>query len=390
VSPLIKFLLSSPPGGGTPNLPSQIDAAANELGTYYGRMQHRWQVQDPVAEHVLKEQDARMGWVAELPHLLDTVPVPPPQPEPAQVTDVTTPRWASEDAIAAASKSLDTVAPPGKLELIREGRVEVAVQLGRSIREAASSFLQPVAHAIPLGGPLLEAISGLADQNIEERIRAASSPTAAELLRDPARPSAVVGDAANVIAGRVQVANAGAVDQAARARLSEAEQSLRSLGSARHDLDVRVTDVQVGRLVSGTQRQAEETSSALGARGNVITRSQVQQLISIMRDGTESWAGPPYVPWPGSHCTCWEHTSVSYYAAQALEDVGSPLVSDAVLNEASNVPDVTYSKVTDPGWVCSVNGSSTVDAICSQGGGSGGMAVSALPFGRVRCVPISG
>ena len=267
------------------------------------------------------------------------------------------------------------------------------MQLGVTVREAVVQLLPAVLKNLPLGGPVLEAVSGILDQGIEEYIRAASPAAAAELLRDPIHPQDIIGRATGAIASSVKIADSAKNNKLAESSLSQAEQNLRALADDRRHLDIAVTDVLLEQLPSGTAEQADSAASELVTRGNVITRDQLQRLTGIMRNGTQSWTSAAYVPWPGSHCTCWENKSVRYFAAQAMQSIQSPLISDSLRTEAEQIQSSadTYTKISEPGWICYVNGSSAADAICAQGSpGVGGSAVKGLLSSRVRCWPVSG
>jgi hypothetical protein len=364
------------PSAGSVNLPSQINHRTADLERYYRSVRGKYPIRDQGVERLLAKEKVRLTLVARLPGDIDRIVARRPRntgTEPLGPT-FAPPKSASKDSIAAASRSLGAVRPKGKYRLMWESSVDVRVQFGVTLRELASELARPLARVIPLGDPLMETLSGLVDESIEIHIRAASHDAAQKILADAAHSDAIVDVSSELLASEVDVR--GAADRysaAARHSLDQATDSFKALGAAHRRLEMRVTGIEraltdslIGQLAGGSEGVADKVSARIATRGAVITKAQVKRLVNIMRSGTRSWSGPPYRSWPGSHCTCTAHTSIRLYAAQAVSELDSPYVSESLRQEALEAQSnaVTYTKRTDPGWVCTVDGSSSADALC--------------------------
>ena len=121
--------------------------------------------------------------------------------------------------------------------------------------------------------------------------------------------------------------------------------------------------VLIAHLRSPSEEHRIKASNLLSKSGDKLDKSQVDEIIEMMRNGRDVWKKFLY---RRGHCTWFEHTTVKYYAADTLIKMKSPDITNEILNEVINeilneILDEaikarnngkTKRRVTDPGWVC--------------------------------------
>jgi len=269
--------------------------------------------------------------------------------------------------LAAAEKSLDAVEPPAAVTLLKDDRVEVKVQIGISIRESLAHVLAPLLQHVPLSEPLVGALNGLADESLDHAVRTKVPALVARIMKDPARAAQALAGAAHEVAREIPAGDPVRSRAVVAQVLAQKVRELDALAAARPHLDAAINKALIARLSSGSQEQAEAVAGALRDRAHLINQQQVARLMKIMRRGTRRWVSDPYRPWADAHCTCRAHRSVRAYAAEALLGMDAQLVSDELRAEAMGVQvaGLSYTKVSAPGWVCSVDGDSSARTLCS-------------------------
>ena len=108
----------------------------------------------------------------------------------------------------------------------------------------------------------------------------------------------------------------------------------------------------MAQLYSPDKLVRETAAQKLSQIGDKLSQNRVNELISIMRHGNESWQTSSARN-EGRHCTDYEYTSIKHYAATVLAGMSSQYVSSDVAREArkSQSDSVTTKRVTDPGWI---------------------------------------
>jgi hypothetical protein len=107
----------------------------------------------------------------------------------------------------------------------------------------------------------------------------------------------------------------------------------------------------IAQLNSPSEKKRNKAADLLSYGGEELTKSVIDEIINIMRNGRGSWSKHLYRQ---SHCTWYEKTTVKYYAAKSLVNMKSPYVTDEIVREARNKTnkEKTRYRVTDPGWIC--------------------------------------
>ena len=105
------------------------------------------------------------------------------------------------------------------------------------------------------------------------------------------------------------------------------------------------------QLSSPSGKKRNEAANLLSYGGKELTKSVIDKIIDLMRNGKGQWSKRLYRQ---SHCTWYEKTTVKYYAARSLVNMKSPYVTDEIMREARNKTnkEKTRYRVTDPGWIC--------------------------------------
>lgn len=120
--------------------------------------------------------------------------------------------------------------------------------------------------------------------------------------------------------------------------------------------------VLIAHLRSPSEEHRIKASNLLVKSSNKLDKSQVNEIIELMRNGRNEWKKYLYRE---SHCTWYEYTTLKYYAADTLIEMNSPDIIDEILNEAikellkgileeaikARKNNKTKRRVTDPGWV---------------------------------------
>jgi hypothetical protein len=116
----------------------------------------------------------------------------------------------------------------------------------------------------------------------------------------------------------------------------------------------RAQDARADKLIAGLhspgESKREEAARQLSGMGEEMSKEKVNELVSTMRRGGQTWRKFLYRE---GHCDFYEYTSVKYYAADALENMKSPYVSNDLAREASRSKgtSTTTKRITDPGWI---------------------------------------
>ncbi len=128
---------------------------------------------------------------------------------------------------------------------------------------------------------------------------------------------------------------------------------LANVKSARLKVD-QLVNTGVSNLITQLSSSNEDVriraSDKLSNRGEKLTKSQVNRVINIMRNGQQEWSKFLY---RGGHCTYYENTSIKYYAANSILDMNSKYINNEIRNQARSA---TYDgkrkvRVDDPGWI---------------------------------------
>lgn len=244
--------------------------------------------------------------------------------------------------------------------LTRPGGKDIALQLSEMpASKALQTLLKPVTESLPILKPALEVLTS----TVIDALKVPIERKLDELTRAVAQNSEVterlVEQAAKDVAESVPV----------NVPSEQARDYQRSLGQLKHlakELEAGIPRVQelarsaekvrnqqlLIRLENPKHDVRLRAAEELSARGDRLSRDQVDHVVGLMRNGTQKWTTSS-TRQEGHHCTDYEDTAIRYYAGRALEQMQSPYVSESLRAEARRAQSNgrSYYRVTDPGWV---------------------------------------
>lgn len=326
---------------------AQINQTADDTRTYAVSIRSDYGISDPVIDRTLQREATRKKVADSLPQDWRI------GPEPGEGTrGGIVPGSVTRAEVEAAKKAVESRQDKA-IELINDGPKEITLHAEEIGSERFVEAVTKLAEGHPILEPVLQAMVAVVDTGLQDRLGKLYDRALAVAFRSPNRLEATVDGDATTFAAETDISSAVAhVKPLADQRTTEINLTLSILGDGIPHLDQEVGVKYIGDLRSSDQATRETATNRLIKFGSRLSSTQVEQLVSILRAGSESWDSS-YVP-PGGHCTIVETTPIKYYAAEVIERSGSRYVTAQVLDEAMHVrvTAITRYKIDAPGWIC--------------------------------------
>jgi len=327
-------------------LETPIDKAADRTQERVAMVKSRYGLSDPVIDKALQGEAARKSVADSLSQDRRV------GAEPGRGTHRDTPGSVSPAEVEAARRAVESRRHKA-IELINESPREITLHVEEIGSERLVEVVTKLTAGYPILEPILQALAAVMDTGLQDRLGKLYDRALSTALRHPDRLEATVDGDATTLANQTDIAGAVArVKPLTDQRTAEIDLTLEILSDGVARLDQEVGAKFIGDLRSSEQATRDNATDKLIEFGPRLSRQQMDELMSIMRTGGESWQRS-YVP-PGGHCTIVETTPIKYYAAKVIERSGSPYVTGQVQDEAGHVTQaaVTRYKIDAPGWIC--------------------------------------
>ncbi|MFD9895883.1 hypothetical protein ACFWY9_41610 [Amycolatopsis sp. NPDC059027] len=264
-----------------------IDTLANQLGSQAGTAREKNGVSDSAIDRTVQDETSRMRQVTNLPAELTVSAPKEATAPPAEVT---------LDQIDAAKVASASVKPEPATEIIHEGERKIVLHVEKLFTEQVANVLKPVTDAIPILQPVVQSVVKAAtDKSLQDRFERAYNRVLTFLLHRPPSDAdaAVKQEAATVVAetdvsGPVGEATPQATSLANALRAKEAALNADSARLG-HQVDQKLDAVVTGlvnRLGGTNLSDIEDAMAELRKLGPSLGDSQVQKLVSAMRNGS--------------------------------------------------------------------------------------------------------
>lgn len=263
--------------------PTEIDATVIQLQAQANQARDNFGVDDSTVDQDVQNETSRMQQVQDLrPEL--TVDNPEQLTPPADITP---------NQIDAAKAAVAPTQPEPGVEIAQEGQRKIVLHVEKLLTEPLANMTKPVTDKIPILRPVLQAvIKAAADQSLQDRVERAYNRVLTKLLYNPpADIDATTRQEATTVVAQTNVS--GPVNEAAP-QATSLTNDLRDKAAAlsadatrlTQQVDPVVTDL-INHLDGTSLSRIEEASTRLRELGPSLSESQVQQLVSTMRNGDE-------------------------------------------------------------------------------------------------------
>ncbi len=245
--------------------------------------------------------------------------------------------------------------------LQRNGAKQLISQLAQilttRLKESMRSFMRPLLASTQLSEVLTEAIFGTIDDYSQTKIEEAIDNATKTVAENPrALAKTLESEAKKVVNSTPVKVTKGALEKANREikRWQADFEKIRKANALIAQEVQRAESARIDKLISRLNSSNEQTRleavRELSKQGNKLSQKQFNRLVGLMRNGEASWSN--YLS-RESHCTWYEEVSVKQYAAEALRQMNSPHVNEAISSEARAAASQGKRryKVTDPGWI---------------------------------------
>lgn len=340
-------------------LPDKIEGQATAFRDFYQTTQREYGIRNGKAESVLVLASSRNKAVSGLQNEYDVSgeakELEFAEPNPKQL---------SYQKLEKSRASLEQYQQSRSSKVITFLRAESGKNLTMKLPKILTSklksqFFSSWIESRPILGPLIDVFVGTFDSEIEEQIGKAVDKVVGTAIEKPDNIQKEVEEQSSKIADQKTVSVQPQTLENASQSSKQLEKELADIQEARSQVDHEIVVAEQGRidrliaeLSSPKEVVRERASTGLSRMGGKISKSQVDRLVSIMRRGGNNWTTFLYRE-EGHHCSWWEHVSIKYYAAEALEGMSSPHMNREIAREASNCKqkNKTQVKRTDPGWI---------------------------------------
>jgi hypothetical protein len=338
--------------------PEEVGSRATVLQNHYAKAQSEYGVKSVKTESVLSTVEERRKAKVETEIRLDretsTGRATVSEPEPTHLTyrkvteakaAITNHRQKTQGRVISFLSTVD-----GK-KLTVQG-AKVVTDLVKS--GAFSHWIK----TYPIAGPFIDVFFKTLDDKIKATIERTADNTARSLLQSPQTTGTMITSESSKIVSQTEIKISPETMQQAQESATKLEEELATIESAKVEVDTGIQqarNVKTEKLMAQLQSPEESVRRSAAqelSKTTDISEAKVNQLISIMRNGSRRWVTDIDRP-PGHHCTDYEYTSIRYYAASALEGMKSPHVTDKIVREARTCMSnsITTTRVTDPGWI---------------------------------------
>jgi len=338
--------------------PEEVGSRATDLRNHYARAQSEYSVKSPKAETVLSTVEERRNAKFETEIHLDREANverrTTSEPEPAQLTY----RKVTEAKAAIVNHRQKTQGRMISFLSTYDGK-KLTVQGAKVVtdlmkKEAFSSWIK----TYPIAGPFIDVFLATLDEKIKATVEQMADNATRSVLQNPENTGTTINTESAKIVSQTEIRISPEIVQKANESATRLEEELATIESAKVEVDTGIQqarNVKTEKLIAQLQSPDESVRRSAArelSRTTDISEAKVNQLISMMRNGSRNWVTSTYRP-PGHHCTDYEYTSIKYYAASALEGMKSQHVTDKIVREARTCMSnsITTKRVTDPGWI---------------------------------------
>lgn len=340
-------------------LPQTIEGHAAALGDSYQKAKREYGVKSEKVESILALDSSRKNAISRLQSEYEIAgeaeDLKLPEPNPEKI---------SYQKLEKAKASLEQYQQSRSSKVITFLKAESGKKLTMKLPKILTSKLKSQIFSSwiesrPILGPLVDVFFGTFDSEIEEYVGKAVDKVAGTAIENPDNIQKTVEEVSSSIAGKQSVNVQPQTLEKASQSSKQLEKELADIQEARSQVDREVVvaeqkkiDKLIAELNSPKEEVRKSATAGLSRMGDKISKPQVERLVSMMRRGGKSWS-KFLSREEGHHCSWWEYTSAKYYAADALNRMSSPHVTQEIAREASNSKDKnkTQKKVTDPGWI---------------------------------------
>ena len=338
--------------------PEEVGSRATALQNHYAKAQSEYGVKSTKAATVLstveERRNAKLETEIRLAPEANTGKRTVSEPEPGHITyrkvteaktAITDHRQKTQFRIMSFLSTVD-----GK-KLTVQGAKVVTDLMKKGV---FSSWIK----TYPMAEPFIDVFVKTLDDKIKATVEQMADNATRSLLQSPETTETTIKSESSKIVSQTEIKISPEIMQKATESVSRLEAELATIESAKVEVDAGIKqarDVKTEKLIAQLQSPDESVrrnaASELSKTAD-ISEAKVNQLVSIMRNGSRTWVTSTYRP-PGHHCTDYEYTSIRYYAASALEGMKSPHVTNKITQEARTCMSnsVTTKRVTDPGWI---------------------------------------
>ena len=220
-----------------------------------------------------------------------------------------------------------------------EGSKKVAfqpVKIGSS--KLKSVLVRPIISAYPCLEPLSEFFFKTVDDTMENRWERKADRIVKSVVQNPKQAPETFKKEASQITGGKKIQLSGQTSQKAIQAGAQERKLMASIGNALKTIETEIkkksgsrqADKLIVQLRSSNESGRIAASRRLAGMGKDLSKSQVDQIVHIMRTGRENW--DRY--YTKGSCRYLEKTSVKFYAADTLRNMKSPYVSQTIKREA--------------------------------------------------------
>jgi hypothetical protein len=219
-------------------------------------------------------------------------------------------------------------------------------------------IFRPWIESYPIVEPIIDVFFGTVDEKIQMELQQTVDAATKSLIQNPNQVHTIVNGEASRISAQAKVKISPEILNKADKASKLLEQKLADLDNAKIQIDNKIKEAEnikvrelFVQLANSDASIRENAALSLSKMGDKLGETQVNELISIMRNGNEEWSEFLY---RSGHCSWYKYTSIKYYAATALADMKSRHVSNELVLETRKCKEdsKTERRITDPGWIC--------------------------------------
>jgi hypothetical protein len=210
-------------------------------------------------------------------------------------------------------------------------------------KEAFASVIK----AWPYAEPIIDVFVSTLDDKLKASIEKVIDKVTKAIIEKPESAAQVIGENATEITSQTEIKVPQHTAEKAGQFSKQLERELAGIEVANES----IVGELITQLRSPTESVRMNAARSLSQLGDKISQSKADQIIDIMRHGSQTWTESSREE--GHHCTWYTYTPIRYYAANALASMKSKYVDAKVVSEAQQCQAncVTSKKVTDPGWI---------------------------------------
>jgi len=353
-----KILDSFPPSyRDALELPGKVDAEVGSLRAWYAQARASYGVRVVSADSILAQNEQR-DRIASPKTVLVLHAVADSAPESASAV----PGEMSAPKVNRAKTALEGHRSRSSSRLmtflrVREGKEFVCKLPTILTHEFKTQAFGQLIEAYPIVEPLVDVFVRTANDELDATVGKSVDKVVNAVGQDPSQVDRVIDDEASRIVSTTNIKIPTETLEKANKAQRQLQTELKVAREARMQIDREVRHIETAmarKLIAQISSPSETTrvsaAEKLAGMGSKLSKQQVDELVRIMRNGRRKFVTSRTRI---QHCTDCEYTSVRYYAADALECMQSPYVSEKIVAEATTTKgkSQTTGRVNDPGWI---------------------------------------